>query len=94
MIFSLLIIHNHDRKSPTARVPRTAIWEFFTPHELFLSRSFYYSPKTVKEAIMTDINDLLQEFWRTSNEGADGASLFEMRRLHEILEECLEVSLY
>ena len=46
------------------------------------------------EAIMTDFNDFVQEFLRTSNEGADGASLFEMRRLHEILEECLEVSLY
>ena len=43
---------------------------------------------------MTDINDLVQEFWSTSNVGAIGASFFEMRRLHEILEEYLEVSLY
>ena len=43
---------------------------------------------------MTDINDLVQEFWSTSNVGAIVASFFEMRRLHEILEEYLEVSLY
>ena len=44
---------------------------------------------------MTDINDLVQEFWRTSSDGAVGAALFEMRRLYEILEKCyLEVSLY
>ena len=45
---------------------------------------------------MADINDLVQEFRGTSNEGPVGASLFEMRRLHEILEdyEYLEVSLY
>ena len=44
---------------------------------------------------MTDINDLVQEFpsWTTSNEGAYGESLFEMRRLYKILEEYLEVSL-
>ena len=40
-----------------------------------------------------DSNDLVQEFWSTSSVGAVEASFFEMRRLHEILEECLEVSL-
>ena len=43
---------------------------------------------------MTDINDLVQEFWRTSSDRAVGASFFEMRRLYEILEGCLKVSLY
>ena len=43
---------------------------------------------------MTDINDLVQEFWRTSTDGDVGESLFEMRRLHEILEWHLKVSLY
>ena len=43
---------------------------------------------------MTDINDLLQEFLRTSSDGADGASLIEMRLLHEILEGYLKVGLY
>ena len=45
---------------------------------------------------MTDINDLVQEFWSTSesNVRAVGASFFEMRHLLEILEECLKVSLY
>ena len=43
---------------------------------------------------MTDINDLVQEFWRTSSDGAVGESLVEMRRLHEILKDYLTVSLY
>ena len=43
---------------------------------------------------MTDINDLVKEFWSTSSDGDVGASLFEMRRLHEILEGYLKVSLY
>ena len=43
---------------------------------------------------MTDINDLVQEFWRTSSDGADRASFFEMRFLLEVLEGYLEVSLY
>ena len=43
---------------------------------------------------MADINDLVQEFWSTSSDGDVGESLSGMRRLHEILEEYLEVSLY
>ena len=92
MIFSLLIIHNHDRKSPITRVPRTATWMFlFNSDPSFRSR-FRLSSKVVREAITTDINNLVQEFWRTSNDEAVGASLFEMRRLHEILEGYLQVS--
>ena len=51
----------------------------------------------VKEEIKKDINDLVQEFWTASNEGAYGAygaSLSEMRLLYIILEEYLKVSLY
>ena len=45
---------------------------------------------------MTDIDNLVQEFLRTSSKRAVGASFLEleMRRLHEILEEYLEVSSY
>ena len=91
MIFGLLIIHNHDRKSPITRVPRTATLKFFTIH---LPSSFRSSPKVVKEAIMTDIKDLVQEFWRTSSDAAVGASFFEMRLLYKILKGYLKVSLY
>ena len=52
----------------------------------------------MKEAIITDVNDLVQEFLRTSRDhGAASVeeSLFEMRRLHEFLERYSdEVSLY
>ena len=77
--------------SPTTRAPHTATWKFFTS---LLPSRFRHSPKVVKDTIMTDINDLVQEFWRTSSDGAVGAALFEMRRLHEILKDCLNVSLY
>ena len=42
---------------------------------------------------MTDINDLVQEFWRISNDGAVGvvgASFFAMRRLFEILQKSFD----
>ena len=41
---------------------------------------------------MRDINDLVQEFWRLSSDGAVGASFFAMYRLHGILKECLDIS--
>ena len=93
MIFSLLIIHNHSRMSSVTCVLHTAAWKFFTTD---LPRRFSLSRKVVVEEIVTDINDLVQEFWRTSSDEAVGASLFAMRRLLEILHQCfnnLEVCL-
>ena len=40
---------------------------------------------------MTDINDLVQEFWRSSSDGAVEASFFAMRRLLEILQGCFDI---
>ena len=51
-----------------------------------LSSVFILSPKVVKEAIMTDINDTVQEFWRTSRDQDVGVSFYAMRRLYEILQ--------
>ena len=42
------------------------------------------------EEIMTDINDLVQEF-QTSSNGAIAASLFAIRRLYDILLECFRL---
>ena len=39
---------------------------------------------------MTDVNDLVQEFWGTSNDGVDGAPFFAMLCLHDILQNALE----
>jgi hypothetical protein len=86
MIFSLLIIHNHNRMSSITQVLHTTTWDFFAT---YLSGRFSNSPEAVKEAIMADINDFVQDFWRTSSDGAVGASLVAMRRLFEILQECL-----
>jgi hypothetical protein len=85
MIFSFLIIHNHDRMSSITRVLRSTTWKFFTKR---LRDYFMRSPNVVKEEIMTDINDFVQEFWTTSSDGAVEASFFAMRRLLEILERC------
>ena len=86
MIFNLLIILNHDRISSTTRVPHTTTWDYFASH---LPKLFHRSPEVVKEAIMTDINDLVQDFWKTSSDGAIEVSFFEMRRFLEILQECI-----
>ena len=85
IVFTLLIIHNHDRKSSSPRILHNETWDYFTSH---LPIRFCCSPQVVKEAIMTDINDLVQEFWRTSSDVEP--SFFAMRRLLEILQ-CFEV---
>ena len=95
MIFSLLlqiiIIHKYDRTSSNARVLHTATWDYFTSTYLYgLPDRFHHSPKSVKDTIMTDINDLVQEFSRTSSDV--GASLFAMRRLLEVLQRCSDIS--
>ena len=90
MVLSLLIIHNYDRRSTITRVLHETTWNYFTS---YLLDHFILSSKVVKEAIMTDINDLVQEFWRTSTDGAHwhGESIFAIRRLHYIVQCCLEV---
>ena len=62
-------------------------WNYFANS---LPDCFIGSPKVVMEEIMTDINDLVQEFQMSSN-GASAASLFAMRRLYEILLECFRL---
>jgi hypothetical protein len=85
MIFSLLIIHDHDRMSST-RVLHTTTWDHFNKR---LANRFIHSPEVVKEEIMRDINDLVQELWTTSSDGVV-ASFFAMRRLLEILQGCFD----
>ena len=52
--------------SSIARILHTATWEYFTSR---LPYRFSRSPKVVKEAIMTDINTLVQDFWSSSDGG-------------------------
>ena len=86
-ISSFLIIHSHNRTSSTTRI-HTITWDYFTES---LAKRFINSPKVVKERIMTDINDLVQEF-QTSSNGAVGTSFFLMRsvRLLGILQKCYD----
>ena len=70
------------------RILHTTTWAYFTSR---LPDRFIRSPDVVQEAIMTDINDLMQEFWRTSSDGDVGASFFAMRRLFEILQRCFNI---
>ena len=85
MIFNPLTIHNHDRMSSITRVLHTTTWRYFT---ISLPDRVRHSPKVVGEAIMTDINNLLQEFWRTSSDAEP--SFFAMRCLLDILQRCLD----
>ena len=39
---------------------------------------------------MTNINELVQEFWRTSSDEAVEVSFFAMRRLLEVLQKCFD----
>ena len=89
MIFSLLIIHNHNRMpvSSNTRVLQTATWVYFS---FQLPYRFIHSPKIVMEAIMSDINDLVREFGSASCDGAVGASFFALRRLLGILQKCYD----
>jgi hypothetical protein len=76
-----------------SRVLHTATWDYSTS---CLPDRFHRAPEVVKETIMSDINDLVEEFWTASSGGAVGASFFAMRHLFEILQECfytLEVCL-
>ena len=66
------------------RAPHAITWDYFKVH---LADRFARSPKAVKEKVMTDINNLVQEFW-TSSYGAVWTSFFAMRRLLEILKKC------
>ena len=85
MILNLLIIHNHHRMSSITRV-HTTTWDYFSSN---LPEDFCSSPKVVKEAIITDIDNLVKEFRRISSDV--GASFFAMRRLLDILQDILEV---
>ena len=71
-------------------VLHTTTWDYFTS-ESRLPIRFSRSPKVVKEVIMTDINDLVQEFWRISSDGAVEASFSAMHRLFGILQECFDI---
>ena len=88
MIFSLLIIHNYDRRSSITRVLHVETWKYFASN---LPNNLSLSPKVVKEAIMTDVYDLVQEFWRTSTDEVNVESIFAMRCLYGILGMCSDV---
>ena len=74
--------------SSITRVLHAATWNHFIS---YLREHFSRSQKVVKESIMTDINDLVQEFWSTSTDVVDGKSIFAMGLLHKILRVCLKV---
>ena len=63
----------------------TTTWDYFTS---YLSYRFRRSSKEVKKAIMTDIDDLVQEFWRVPSDGFVEVFFYAMHRLLEILQEC------
>ena len=73
--------------SSITRTLHSTTWDYFASR---LPYRFGLSPKVVKEAIMTDVNDLVEEFWRTLSYGVVGASFFAMRHLLKILQKCFD----
>ena len=73
--------------SSTPRILHTTTWVYFTGS---LVVYFIRSAKVVREDIMTDINNLVQEFSMTSSDGAVGASFYAMLRLLSILQGCFD----
>jgi hypothetical protein len=49
---------------------------------------FIDSPKLVKDAIMTDINNLVEEFWKISSCGVVDVFFIAMHCLLQILQVC------
>ena len=74
--------------SSITRVLHTTTWGYFTE---YLASRFIRSPKVVKEAIMADINGLVQEFRMSSRNGAFGESFVAMCRLGEIFRVCFDI---
>ena len=87
ILVSQLYIQDRNRISSTTRFPRRATWHYF---EAYLPDYFMCCSNVVKDAITTDINDLMQQFWRTSTDGLD---IFcpAICRLREILQVCLDI---
>ena len=67
------------------RVPHATTRAYFTQR---LGDLFIFSSEVVKEEIMTDINDLVQEFLTTSSDGAIEGSILAMIHSLEILKRC------
>ena len=74
--------------SSITRVLHTTTWGYFTESLAFC---FIFSPTVVKEEIMADINDLVQEFRMSSRDGAVGESFVAMCRLLKILQVCFDI---
>ena len=72
------------------RVLHTENWVNFTSQ---LPRRFFCSSIVLMEVIVTDINDLVQDFWRTriSHDGNVGAPFCAMLHLFEILQGCCDI---
>ena len=73
--------------SSITRVLHTTTWDYFTEHLAF---RFTHSPKVVREEIMADINDLVQEARMSSRDGAVGESFVATCRLFEIFQVCFD----
>ena len=74
--------------SSITRVLHTTTWNYFTDKLAF---RFADSPFAVKEEIIADINDLVQEFRMSSRDGAVGESFVAMYRLLKILHVCFDI---
>ncbi|KAF8816495.1 hypothetical protein BYT27DRAFT_7182051 [Phlegmacium glaucopus] len=68
----------------TTQLPHSATWGYVKFH---LPRRFITSPRRVKDAIITDITELIQEFWKISDNELVDVFFTAMLCLGWILEE-------
>ncbi|KAF8816521.1 hypothetical protein BYT27DRAFT_7182095 [Phlegmacium glaucopus] len=71
------------RTHSTTRLPHSATWRYIDIH---IPRRFIGSPKLVRDTIMTDINQLTQEFRKISSSGAVDISFPARLCLMQILK--------
>ena len=85
-----LQIQNYDRIPSTQLLLHGKTWAHI---KTYLPDDFIHCPEVVRDAIMMDIDNLLQEFWKTSNVGAVDVQCFtSIRLLLDILSVCLNIT--
>jgi hypothetical protein len=87
ILVSQLYTQDRNRIS-TTRFPHRATWDYF---KSYLPAYFMCCPNVVQDTITTDINDLIQQFWRMSTDEVVDIFSLAMCRLREILQVCLDI---
>ena len=87
-----LQIQKYDRIPSTKLRLHGKTWDHI---KTYLPDDFIHCPEVVRDAIMMDIDNLLQEFWKTADIGAVDVRRFTLiRLLLDILRVCLNITYF